>query len=267
MRNLIFALLLSVLFIGCQQKQDPVMVYTPRLLTTNEKFNDSPVGKESTFEIIVKQNDDTHELKEEYKIKFHDTLVRILMNKADPSSATERFSYAQFINSQKTTLLVQIADESGLPGPIYILALKGGMLNVASLYRPSTGDHDITLTKGIVQLGRAGYVINNDFYVTNVSARVYLLKRLDPEERIQGEFILSSPDKATLVFLTPTSLYQVHYESDVVFNEKISKPALDSTEEKLAWIRDNFSWEKNKKGITFLKFTDSDRIVDIKEFR
>lgn len=267
MKNLLCTLVLSVLFFGCRQKQETATIYTPRILTTDEKFNESPDGGDSTFKIVLKKDQNTSELREEYNVKFRDTLVRILLNKADPSSVTDRFASVQFINTQKTSLLVQIADNSGLVAPFYLIALKGGKLDVVSLYRPSTGKQDTRYTNGLNQLGRAGYLINNDFFITNVSARVYMIKRQNAEERIQGEFILSSPDKSTLVFLTPTSFYQVHYPSDEVFNENLSKPAPQSAALRLDWIRDNFSWKKNKKGITFLKFTDSDRIVDIKEFQ
>lgn len=243
------------------------MTYTPRVLTADEKFNESPEGSDSTFKILIKKDLNTSETKEEYNVKFKDTLVRILINKADPASVTDRFAFVQFINTQKTSLLVQIADNSGLAAPFYLIALKDGKLDVVSLYRPSTGTQDTKYTNGLNQLGRAGYLINNDFFITNVNARVYLIKRQNAGERIQGDFILNSPDKATLVFLTPTSLYQVHYPSDQVFNEKLPSPAPQSAAMRSDWIRNNFSWEKNKKGITFLKFADSDRIVDIKEFQ
>lgn len=267
MKNLLCALVLSVLFFGCQQKQETAAIYTPRILTADEKFNESPDGKDSTFKIIIKKDQNTSETREEYNVKFRDTLVRILINKTDPASVTDRFAFVQFINTQKTSLLVQIADNSGLAAPFYLIALKGGQLDVISLYRPSTGEQDTKYTNGLNPLGRTGYLVNNDFFITNVSAHVYLIKRQNTGERIQGEFILSSPDKSTLVFLTPTSLYQVHYPSDDVFNEKLPKPVPQSAALRLDWIRDNFSWGKNKKGITFLKYTDSERIVDIKEFQ
>lgn len=160
-----------------------------------------------------------------------------------------------------------MADNSGLAAPSYIIALKNGKLNVVSLYRASNGKEDTKYTTGINKLGRAGYLVNNDFFITNVNANVNLVKRQNPEERIQGEFILNSPDKTTLVFLTPSSLYQVHYPSDEVVNEKLAKPAPQSDAELTEWVKNNYIWAKNKKGITFLKFNDSDRIVDIKEFQ
>jgi hypothetical protein len=268
MKNTLFALILSVVLFSCQQNEPTTATYTPRVLTAYEKFNGDHEGADSVFTILLSKNEaSTSEVKEEFKIKYKDTLVKIQINKADPNSATDKFSFAQFINTQKTTLLVQIADNSGLAAPCYLLALKDGKLDVVSLYRPSTGKEDTKFTAGLNKLGRAGYIVNNDFYITNVNAQVYPIKRQNPDERIQGAFILNSPDKFTLVFLTPKSLYQVHYPSDEVYNASLSKPAPQSAADMNDWVKNNFIWEKNKKGISFLKFNDSDRIVDIKEFQ
>ncbi|WEK18417.1 MAG: hypothetical protein P0Y49_16635 [Candidatus Pedobacter colombiensis] len=266
MKNIFYALGLSVLLFSCKQ-QEITANYTPRVLTANEKFNESYDGKDSVFTILQKKDQNTSEIKEEFNVKFKDTLVKIQINKADLNSATDKFASVQFVNTQKTALLVQLADNSGLAAPSYLLALKNGKLDVVSFYRPSTGKEDTKYTTGLNKLGRAGYLVNNDFFITNVNAHVYLIKRQNPEERIQGEFILNSPDKATLVFLTPSSLYQVHYPSDEVFNEKLTKQAPQTPTEISDWIKNNYSWTKNKKGITFLKFSDSNRIVDIREFR
>jgi hypothetical protein len=244
------------------------VTYTPRILTADEKFNEGLESADSAFTILIKKNEaGTSEVKEEFNIKFQDTLVKIQINKADPNSATDKFSFAQFINTQKTTLLVQIADNSGLIAPFYLLAIKDGKLDVVSLYRASTGKQDSKYTIGINKLGRAGYIVNNDFYITNVNAQVYVLKRQNPEERIQGEFVLNSPDKSTLVFLMPKSLYQVYYPSDEAFNEPFSKAVPQSAADIPTWISNNFIWQKSKKGITLLKFSDSNRIVDIREFQ
>lgn len=268
MKNILFALILSVVLFSCKQNEPTTATYTPRVLTAYEKFNSDHGSTDSVFTILLNKNEaSTSEVKEEFNVKFKDTVVKIQINKADPNSATDKFSFAQFINTQKTTLLVQIADNSGLAAPCYLLAFKDGKLDVVSLYRASTGKDDAKFTAGLNKLGRAGYIVNNDFYITNVNAQVYPIKRQNPEERIQGEFILNSPDKFTLVFLTQKSLYQVHYPSDEVFNEQLSKPAPQSAADINDWIKNNFRWEKNKKGIYFLKFSDSDRIVDIKEFQ
>lgn len=268
MKKTLYALVLSVLFFSCQQNQDKSATYTPRILTNNEKFNGYLEGSDSAFTILVHKDEaGTSKPEQEYNVKFKDTLVKIQINKADPNATVDKFSLVQFINTQKTTLLVQIADNSGLAAPCYLLALKDGKLDVVSLYRPSKGKQDTKYTTGINRLGRAGYVVNNDFFITNVNAQVYLLKRQIPAERIQGEFILNSPDKSTLVFLTDKSLYQVHYVSDEAYNESFSNTAPQSATEMQTWVRNNFMWEKNKKGINFLKFNDSDRVVDIREFQ
>lgn len=268
MKNIFYALVLTALLSSCQQSTDKTSTYTPRTLTADEKFNGYSEGTDSVFTILAKKSETaTSEVNEKFNIKFKDTLVKIQINKADPNSATDQFSFAQFINTQKTTMLVQVADDSGLAAPCFLLALKDGKLDVVSLYRASKGKQDSKYTNGLTKLGRAGYVINNDFFITNVNAKVYLLKRQNPEERIQGEFILNSPDKSTLVFLTPKSLYQVHYLSDDAHNEPFPSAAPTSAAEISNWVRNNFIWQKNKKGITFLKFNDSDRIVDIKEFQ
>lgn len=268
MKNTLFALILSVVLFSCQQNEPTTATYTPRVLTAYEKFNGDHEGTDSLFTILLSKNEaSTSEVKEEFKIKYKDTVVKIQINKADPNSATDKFSFAQFINTQKTTVLVQIADNSGLAAPCYILALKDGKLDVVSLYRPSAGKEDTKFTAGLNKLGRAGYIVNNDFYITNVNAQVYPIKRQKPDERIQGEFILNSPDKFTLVFLTPKSLYQVHYPSDEVYSASLTEPAPQSAADMNDWVKNNFTWEKNKKGISFLKFHDSDRIVDIKEFQ
>lgn len=264
MKKLCYALGLSVILWSCKQ-QENTATYTPRVLTANEKFNDSYDGKDSVFTILSKK-DQNAEVKEAFNVKFKDTLVKILINKADANSATDKFASARFINTQRTTLLVQLADNSGLAAPAYLIALKDGKVNVISLYRPSKGAADAKYTTGITQLGRTGYLLNNDFFITNVTANVYFIKRQNPEERIQGEFIVNSGDKSTLVFLTPSSLYQVNYPSDEVYNEKLAKPAPESAAERNTWIANNFRWTENKKGIAFLKFSDSNRIVDIKDF-
>jgi hypothetical protein len=268
MKHILYTLGLSILLFSCQQKQETAITYTPRVLTATEKFNEYKEGADSVFTVYKNNSKDQAEAisgTEEFGIKFRDTIVRIQVSKADSSAVTDKFAYAQFINTQKTSLLVQIADHSGSKAPFYLIALKNGKLDVVSLYRPSTGKQDSKFTNGLVKIGRGGYLINNDFFITNVNAQAYLIKRQNSEERIQGEFIVNSPDKSTLIFLMANSLYEVHYPSDEVFIQPFSKPAPQSADVS-EWVKDNFSWEKNKKGITFLKFSDGDRIVDIKEF-
>ncbi|MBB5440547.1 hypothetical protein HDC92_004250 [Pedobacter sp. AK017] len=266
MKQILYALGLSVLLFSCKQNQKNAVIYSPRTLTANEKFNAAQPSADSVFTIYKHNSEKDAPISgtEAFGIKFKDTVVSIQVNKAD-SSAADKFSYVQPVNTQQTTFLVQLANHPDLATAFYLIAFKDDKLNVISLNRPSTGKQDGKFTTGLNKIGRGGYLINNDFFITNVNAQVYLIKRQNPEERIQGEFILNSPDKSTLVFLQPSSLYEVHYESDEVFTQPLSKPA-PATADLSGWIKDNFNWEKNKKGITFLKFSDSNRIVDIKEF-
>ncbi|WP_310143849.1 hypothetical protein [Pedobacter africanus] len=267
MKNLLYALSLSLILLSCQKNQKNGVTYTPRVLTATEKFNESQPAADSVFTIYNYNSGNDKEVsgEEAFQVKFRDTAVSIQKNKANAAS-TDKFAFAQFVNTQKTALLVQAADSTGATTQFYLLALKGGKLDVVSLDRPSAGKQDATSVPGLSKVGRSGYLVNNDFFITNVNAQAYLIKRQNANERIQGEFILNSPDKSTLIFLSPNSLYQVHYPSDESFTEKLSKPAPQSAAAISDWIRENFTWEKNKKGITYLKFSDSDRIVDIREF-
>lgn len=266
MKQIAYALGLSALLFSCQQKETAA-TYTPRMLTSGEKFNETQPATDSVFSIYKYNSgkDEPNTGAEAFGIKFKDTLVRIQVNKADPNGFADKFSFVQPINTQKTTMLVQLANHPDLATAFYLIAFKENKLNVVSLNRPSTGEHDSKFTNGLNKIGRGGFLVNNDFFITNVNAQVYLIKRQNPEERIQGAFILNSPDKSTLIFLQPSSLYQVHYESDDTFTEKLSKPA-PADADLSDWIKNNFNWKKNKKGITYLKFSDSNRIVDISEF-
>lgn len=268
MKNLLYALSLSLILLSCQKNQENSVAYTPRVLTATEKFNESQPSADSVFSIYNYKNGNAQETSgsEAFRVKFRDTVVSILTSRTDTSSATDKFTFAQFVNTQKTALLVQATDSSGAAAPFYLLALKNGKLDVVSLDRPSAGETGEAFAPGLSKVGRVGYLVNNDFFITNVNAQAYLIKRQNENERIRGEFILNSPDKSTLIFLSPNSLYQVHYPSNEAFTEKLSKPAPQSAAAVSDWIRDNFTWQKNKKGITFLKFSDSDRIVDIREF-
>lgn len=266
-KHLCYALGISALLFSCKE-QEKTATYTPRVLNANEKFNESVSNeKDTVFNIVYSKDKNATTPKEEFNVKFKDTLVKIQVNKTDTSGFKDKFASAQFINTQKTAILVQLSDNSGLVAPAYILALKNGKLDVVSLYRPSTGKEDVKYTKGIYKMGRTGYLVNNDFFITNVNANVFLIKRQNPEERIQGEFIVNSPDKATLVFLTPSSLYQFNYSSDETVDEKLSKSAPESENDRNDWVRNNFVWRTSKKGTSFLKYHDSDKIVDIKEFK
>lgn len=271
MRKLFCALTLSVILFSCTQKEEKTAAYIPKILTNKQKFNEFNKETDSAF-TIYKYEDKSKDhansgtgTEELLGVKFRDTVVQIQTNDANPASAIGKFTFAEFINTQKTAILVQIADNSGLTAPSYIIALKNDKIEVSSLYRPSNGKQDKKYTKGRLRIGRQGYLINNDFFVTNVNANVYLIKRQNPEERIQGDFLLNSSDKSTLVFRTPSSFYQVNYPTDEVLEQPYSVPS-DPTVDIYQYVQNNFNWEKNKKGIVFLRPNNDNRIVDIREF-
>ncbi len=262
------ALSLSVVLFGCQKPKEEN--YIPRVLTTNEDFN-AP-SPEPGILTISKFNDqqankDT-DSKEWFGVTYKNAAVRIQTDPANQKSGTDKFAFAQFVNTQKTCLLVQLADNSGLVAPFYLVALKNNKLEVVSLYRPSAGERDLEFTKGKDRIGNAGFLINNDFIVTNVNAKVYLIKRPEPKERIQGSFIISSPDKKTLVFLVASRLYQLHYPTGYTFSEPLDVKLSPNTANLYAWVQKNYRWERDKRGIAFLKPIDNgNEIVDMSRSR
>lgn len=265
----------AVLFIaglfGCQQGQME-KVYHPRALTANDDFNTYPKQNDVPFTVlkpVVNEEQKTGSVKPElFSVKFRDTIVSIQINEADKNAVVDKFTLAQFVNTQKTCLLVQIADQSGLVAPFYLLTLKNDQIEVISLYRPSTGKQDREMTKGMIRVSSTGYLINNDFFVTNVNAKVYPIKRQNQKERIQGEFFLKSADKHTLVFLLSDSFYEVHYPTGETFTQPFTAGVPTNKGRLYSWVQSNFSWQKNGKGISFLKANmDNDRIIDISEFK
>ncbi|WP_316838163.1 hypothetical protein [Pedobacter nutrimenti] len=272
MKPTLYALLLAAVLFGCS-KNETSKVYKPKVLTAMESFNE--YGKGSDTLGISKMEDSSGQLDKKdgdgirkwYSVKFLDTLVQIQVNPDDPKSATDKFAFAEFINTAKTCALVQIADQSGLAAPVYIVTVKNNKVEVVSLYRPSNGPADVKFTKGITRVGNAGYIINNDFYVTRVYAKAYLLKRQNPDQRIQGDFVINSSDISTFVFLVGNSLYELHYPTGEVFLQPVPAETASSLESTYDWIQQNCKWVKNAKGISFLKAQDPDRIVDIKEFK
>lgn len=263
MKLFLYALTLITLSVGCSKKEEQTKTYLPRILTKNEGFNHYPEQKSDSLSIFNVGNSSP----QQFSVKFRDTTVRIQTDAGDKSKSTDKFISAQFINTQKTCLLVQPADSTGLVGTSYLISLKGKGLEVISLYRASNGSQDQKFTKGINRVGAAGYLVDNDFFITNVNARAYLIKRQNPEERIQGQFLLMSPDRQTVVFLVQKSLYQVHYPSAEVATETLKGDVPQDIPGVYAWIQNNYSFQKNKKSISFLKYNDDDRIVDIKEFK
>lgn len=271
MKLKLYAPLLLAVLLGCQKKENE-KTYVSRVLSANESFNEFQKNNGDSL-VIYGSNEtdslqgDNEEKDQKLRVKFGDTIVRVQTNAKNKGISADRFASAQFLNTQKTCLLVQLSDSTGLVAPFYLIVIKDNKLEVVSLFRASTGQDDERFTKGMTKVGRSGYLINNDFFITTVNAKAYLIKRQNPEERIQGLYFLNSPDKRTLAFLVSSSLYQVHYPTGTVFTQPLSSKAPTTPSALFGWIQSNFYWEKDAKGISFLKENpDEDRVIDIKDF-
>lgn len=252
MRKLLY--LLAIVFIGgCSANETVEKVYIPHVINPGETFNEYPSEKDSAITF------NAHEEKEGkpiganpikwYDVKFGDTVVKIQTNKSDPAKTNGKFIRGKFMNTQRTSLLVQIADEFNYRAKFYLISLKNHELSIAELQRPTTQEGDLKYI-GLIHLGSEGYIINNDFIINPVNSKVYFLKREFPEERIQGQYLLKSPDKGTLVFLRPNTLYQVNYQND----EAMTVPfGVDPTQPGLyIYIQENYVWKEKRPGISFL---------------
>jgi hypothetical protein len=260
MKTSFCALLLIVVLFGCQKATNE-KVFVPRTIIAGEDFNTYAKDNETPFTVLTTATDN----KETFTIKYRDSLVKIQPNAQDQSNVVGKFSLAQFVNTQKTCLLVQLADSTGLIAPFYLITLKNNQPEVVHLYRPSKGKLDKEITKGMTRVGSTGYLINNDYFITNVNAKVYTIKRQNPEERIQGDFLIKSADKQTFVFLLADAFYQVHYPSNETFTLPISVAVPSSNASLYAWVQANYSWQKNNKGISFLKENkDNNHVVDMR---
>jgi len=267
MKTTIYTALLSVILFSCKNNENS-KTYTPREITKNESFNIYSERADTAIKVIQLDADskDSDKSQELFSVKFRDTTINIQADKADAAAKIDKFSSATFVNTQKTALLVQVADSSGLVAPFYLIVNRDEQPEIVSLYKSSSGKEDIKFTKGLVKVGRDGYVVNNDFFITNVNAKVYVLKRQNDDERIQGEFFMKSPDKQTLVFLQQSNLYQVNYITGQTFTQPLSPDARKAADI-FNFIQQNYMWQKEKNGTNFLKAINSDRIVNIQEFK
>ncbi|PWS26479.1 hypothetical protein DHW03_17015 [Pedobacter yonginense] len=260
MKITFLALFLSVSLLACKPRKNE-KTYSPRALTTNESFNEFPDAKDNILTIVQHESSDV----DLFAIQYKDTIISI---KKDPKPVASKFSEARYLNSQKTALLVQVADGSGLVSPFYIVYLKNGNLQVIDLDRASKGKNDSKITKGLEEISRTSFIVNNDFLITSVNGTVYPIKRQEPNERIQGKFFMYSSDRTTLVFLTENSLYQVNYKTGETLNLPVDASLLNQPETLVSNIQQGYSWIRNDRGTLFLlKNPDEDRIVDIKEFK
>lgn len=262
MKTSLYLLLFSVFLLSCQKEN--VKTYVPRALTASENFNQS--GKsEDTLSILP---DNSAGAKSNFEVKFRDTTIHIQTSLTDKNITAGKFSFAEFVNTEKSCVLVQVADSSGLVAPFYLIALKDGKPDVVSIYKASHGKQDSRFTKGLKKVGRSGYEINNDFFITTVATKVYPIKRQNPDERIQGLYFINSPDKHTLVFLVSSSLYEVNYLTNEVYTEVLSPKMPKAPGEIYKWIQSHYSWQTSKSGSYFLKANaDDNRIIDISQFK
>jgi len=266
MKLSLVAVALIILSAGCNQQEKKGKNYVPRILVKNEVFNDFPKNASDSISVVKISEPGQEPI---LVVKFRDTTVHIQNKISDTGEGLYKFKSesVQFTNSQRTCLLVQLADSSGLAARPFLIATNNGKLEVISLYRPSNGKDDKKYTTGINKVGATGYLVNNDFFITNVTSKVYLLKRQHPDERIQGQVLLLSPDKQTIIFAVKDYLYQVSYRTNEDLNEPIAPNSPQDIASIYKWITANYSFRKNKNGITFLRYNDDDRIVDMRQPR
>jgi hypothetical protein len=268
MKIRLYALILAVFLYSCKETAKET-IHVPRPLTANEDFNNYPKNPEDVLKLVkVESQVQNKGVPEEiYSVRFRDSLLKIQPDEKDKTFLKDRFSLAEMVSTQQTAALVQLEGSVKAQAPFFLITAKDGKVEVISLYRASKGANDEQYAKGMIRVGRSGYLINNDYFVTTVNAKVYPIQRQDEAERIQGQFFLQSKDKMTLVFLTKDSFYQVHYPTGSVSGTPLPKKAPKSVENIYKFIQDNYRWVKNGKGIEFLQYVDADAIVDISEFK
>src|SRR5690242_14693959 len=112
MKTIFYALLTTIAFSACQGNKENAATYTPRVLTATEKFNYYPETRGDTLALVSAEGDKKaeEETKEVFSVKYQDTVIQIQTDPADKASAIGKFSTAEYVNTQRTTLLVQIAD-------------------------------------------------------------------------------------------------------------------------------------------------------------
>ncbi|MHA4894733.1 hypothetical protein ACXZ1K_08280 [Pedobacter sp. PWIIR3] len=252
MRKIIYLFILSLLFFGCAEKEIE-KTYPTRMISQGETFNDYPAESDSTITFNPKNEKKGNQFGKNprawYQVKFGDTVVSIQTDKNNPSTVNGKFIRGKFMNTQKTCLLAQVADDSGLMAKFYLIALKNHQLRITELARPSETRGDKKYI-GLTDLGSDGFLINNEFLIGFVNAKVHFLKRQNSDEPIQGQFIMKSPDHSTLVFLQQSSLYQINYPTD----ESLTVPLkVDATKGGLfIHIYENYVWRSKRPGIMFL---------------
>jgi hypothetical protein len=263
MKTKFYALVLTIFLLACNESPKE-KIYIPRPLTSKEDFNNYPKNPDDVLKLVKAQEQgDQSDHGSASSLTFKDSLIKIQPDAKDKSFLKDRFALAELVNTQQTCALVQLKGSLKVQAPFFLIAAKDGKAEVISLYRPSNGALDQQFTKGMTRVGKSGYLINNDYFITTVNARVFPITRRNEEERIQGQYFMNSKDKTTLVFLTKDSFYQVHYPSGSVYNAPLPKKAPREVANIYKYIQDNYRWVKNGKGIEFLQYVDSDVIVDM----
>jgi hypothetical protein len=260
MKNLFSAILLSTVLFSCSTDVLERKL-TPRDLKVNEEFNEIPNNKANVFS-FVESRSNSKTGKNEYFINYKDTLVSVELGE---KQLLQRFVKPEFLNSQKTAVIVQASDSAGLASPFYILAANKGKLEAILLDRPFKNKRKNT---GLEKISRANFIINNDYLVTSINGKVYPIKRQIEDEPIKGKIFMLSKDGTTLVFLTNNSFYQYNYKTGESFNLPIPASLVNNKESIFGIVQRDYTWADNKNGTPFLKERfDDNRIVDIKEFK
>ncbi|WP_231426249.1 copper amine oxidase N-terminal domain-containing protein [Pedobacter sp. Leaf250] len=262
MKNTLLALFLSITLFSCTGGSLEKTL-TSKAFTDKDDFNEFPKYKDKIL-VVEDVYDKNPDSSGGFAVKLKDTALYI---QDGSKPLAKKYQDARFINSQKTAVLVQIEDGAKKISPFYIITLQNGLPNAVALTLPSNGAKDKDFAKGLEEITRTTVVVNNDFVVATVRGKVYPIKRQNPAEMIQGKFILYSSDKSTLVFAVDKGLYQVNYLTGETLTLPVPPKVLNS-ETMVREIQQNYSWEKNSRGTSFLKENpDDDRIVDIKEFK
>ncbi|MES2827786.1 MAG: hypothetical protein V4687_06520 [Bacteroidota bacterium] len=252
MKKIIYLFFLLALALSCTE-DELGKSYPSRMISQGETFNDYPSESDSSITFIGYKEKGSETVtgrnKLWFQVKFGDTIVKIQTSKTNPSITNGKFLRGKFMNTQRTCLLVQISDNLGLRANFYLIALKNHRLSVTELTRPSTFK-GVNGYAGLIDVGSEGYLINNEFLISYVNAKVHFIKRQDPEVPLQGQYYMKSPDHQTFVFLQPNSLYQVNYLTDetltLPLNVDARKPGIS------IHIHENYAWKTKRPGVMFL---------------
>ncbi|KLT66551.1 hypothetical protein [Pedobacter sp. BMA] len=262
MKIKLLALISCVALFACKGNLEKT--YSPEPIAANQTFDEIPKSEKAIF-TLVKIDSNRADGQEHFKIQYRDTTLSVQNGK---NKLAVEFRNARFVNSQNTAVVAQVVDSTQNVAPFYVFALKDGSVEVMSLDKASKGKNDGLYTQGLVELTRTNFVINNDYIVNSVSGKINTIKRQNPDERIQGKFLMYSRDKTTLVFLTEKELYQVNYRNGETQSLTVPASLLANAAGIQNEIASNYSWTTNNHGTPFLKYNgNSDRIVDISEFK